>query len=300
MDLVHAVRYNANDRGDVASDRIQRDGLDRRPALRASDGRRGHHRHRLLRAATRPAHRGGTVEAAAGGQFILSRVEGSDGVAGRYRALRCDIDDQARLVGRDPAGITLVGIGKRQSAKTIAAAIEAGLSDLGESYAQEAQRKFPSLPPVRKHFVGHLQTNKVKTVVAIFDVVQSVDRTRAGIALSNAALEIGKELPVLLQLNVSPSERFGCPPGDAERLAETLKEQPGLRLEGVMAIGPLTADRDAILRAFELAAKTLARIGGSTLSIGMSGDWREAVRAGSTMVRIGESLFGSRPAKEVG
>ena len=66
-----------------------------------------------------------------------------------------------------------------------------------------------------------------------------------------------------------------------------------------MAIGPLTAERDAILRAFELAAKTLARIGGSTLSIGMSGDWREAVRSGSTMLRIGEALFGSRPAKEV-
>ncbi|MGA8327003.1 MAG: hypothetical protein WB757_13075, partial [Candidatus Cybelea sp.] len=78
-----------------------------------------------------------------------------------------------------------------------------------------------------------------------------------------------------------------------------LREQPCLHLEGIMAIGPLTGDRDAILRAFEVAAMTLARIGGSTLSIGMSGDWREAVRAGSTMVRIGEALFGSRPKKEV-
>jgi PLP dependent protein len=220
-------------------------------------------------------------------------------VAQRYRALRRAIDDEARACGRDPACVTLVGIGKSQPDAVIAAAIAAGLTDLGESYLQEARRKFPLLPPVRKHFVGHLQTNKARVIAAIFDMVQSVDRARAAEALSKAAIDAGKELPVLLQLNVSPGERFGCAPKQADRLAEMLREQPGLRLEGVMAIGPLTADRDAILRAFELAAKTLARVGGSTLSIGMSGDWREAVRAGATMLRIGEALFGSRPAKEV-
>ena len=212
----------------------------------------------------------------------------------RYRALRSAIDEEARRCGRDASGITLVGISKRQPAETVAAAIGAGLSDVGESYLQEARQKFPALPAVRKHFVGHLQTNKAKAVASEFDMVQSVDRAQAGTALSKGALEAGKELPVLLQLNVSPAERFGCPPAHADRLAETLRGQASLRLEGVMAIGPLTDDRDAILRAFELAAKTLARIGGSTLSIGMSGDWREAVRAGSTMLRIGEALFGQR------
>ncbi len=218
----------------------------------------------------------------------------AEGAGERYRALRRAIDDEARRCGRDPAGVTLVGIGKGQPVETIAAAIDAGLTDLGENYLQEARRKFASLPPVRKHFVGHLQTNKAKAVVDAFDVVQSVDRANAGAALAKAAVEAGKELPVLMQLNISPIERFGCPPAEAERLAEALREQPGLRLDGIMAIGPLGADRDAILRAFELAAMTLARIGGSTLSIGMSGDWREAVQAGSTMVRIGEALFGSR------
>lgn len=173
------------------------------------------------------------------------------------------------------------------------------MGDLGESYVQEALRKFPSLPPVRKHFVGHLQTNKANAVASAFDMVQSLDRAEAGAALARGARRAAKELPVLLQVNVSPVERFGCPPAQAERLAETLRCQAGLRLEGVMAIGPLTEDRDAILRAFELAAKTLDRIGGSTLSIGMSGDWREAVRAGSTMLRIGEALFGRRRSKEV-
>jgi PLP dependent protein len=212
----------------------------------------------------------------------------------RYRALCGAIDDELRRLGRDPGGVTLVGVGKRQSAETIARTIEAGLTDLGESYLQEALRKLPLLPAVRKHFIGHLQTNKAKAVAATFDLVQSVDRAEAGSALSRAAVELGKTLPVLLQLNVTPADRFGVPPDRAERLAELLRSQPGLRLEGVMAMGPLVADRDAILRAFELAAKTLERVGGTTLSIGMSGDWREALRAGSTMVRIGEALFGPR------
>jgi len=223
----------------------------------------------------------------------------SEGVAQRYRELRRAVDREAHACGRDPAGITLVGISKRQRIETIAAAIHAGLSDIGESYLQEASRKMPLLPPVRKHFVGHLQTNKAKAIAAEFDVVQSVDRAAAGVALSKAAVEAGKTLPVLLQINISPVERFGCPPAEAVELAEMLRGQPGLRLEGVMAIGPVTLDRDEILRAFELAAKTFACVGGSTLSVGMSGDWREALRAGSTMLRIGEALFGPRAAKEV-
>jgi hypothetical protein len=218
----------------------------------------------------------------------------TQGVPERLRALQRAIDEELRSDGRDPGGVTLVGVGKRQPAGAIVQAIEAGLTDLGESYLQEASRKFPLLPAVRKHFIGHLQTNKAKAIVATFDVVQSIDRAEAGAALSKAAVEQGRTLPVLLQLNVTPSERFGCRPDRAERLAETLRGQAGLRFEGVMAMGPLTSDRDAISRAFQLAAKTFASVGGSTLSIGMSGDWREALRAGSTMLRIGEALFGPR------
>jgi pyridoxal phosphate enzyme (YggS family) len=218
-------------------------------------------------------------------------------VAARYWALRAAIDDEARSLGREPRAVTLVGIGKGQQAAVLTAAIDAGLTDLGESYLQEARRKLSELPRVRKHFVGHVQTNKAKAIAASFDMVQSVDRERVGSALSKAALELGRTLPILLQLNISPVERFGCPPAKAQELAETLRGQPGLRLEGVMAIGPVTSERDAILRAFELAAKTLSRIGGSTLSIGMSGDWREALQAGSTMLRIGEALFGPRPGR---
>jgi pyridoxal phosphate enzyme (YggS family) len=185
---------------------------------------------------------------------------------------------------------------KRQPAEAIVQAVGAGVTAVAENYLQEARAKFEAIGglDVRKHYIGHVQTNKAKGIVAAFDVVQSVDRLDAAVALDRAARAQGKRLPVLLQLNISPADRFGCLPEDAPALAQAIRGLDGLTLEGLMAIGPVTDDRDAILRSFDLAAKTLGHIGGSTLSIGMSGDWREAVRAGSTMLRLGTALFGRR------
>ncbi|MEO6834789.1 MAG: YggS family pyridoxal phosphate-dependent enzyme [Candidatus Tumulicola sp.] len=215
-------------------------------------------------------------------------------VGERYAKLLAAIEGELRACGRAPGNVAVVGVGKKQPTALVQAAIGAGLADVGENYLQEARVKFPALPPVRKHFIGHLQTNKAKAIAELFDVVQSVDRPEAALALGKACQALGKPLAVLLQVNISPTQRFGCPPDQAERLAEVLRAQPDLRLDGVMAIGPATSDREAISRAFHLAAKTFGRVGGTTLSIGMSGDWREAVRAGSTMVRIGTALFGGR------
>jgi PLP dependent protein len=223
-----------------------------------------------------------------------SGTENIDDVGRKVRAVRQLVEDELRECSRAPGSVTIVGVSKKQPAEVVRSAIESGLADIGENYLQEAKAKFSGLPPVRKHFIGHLQTNKAKAVVELFDVVQSVDRIEAGEALAKACAGVGKVLPVLLQVNISPAERFGCPPQEAERLAEALRALPDLRLEGIMAIGPATDASDEISRAFELAAKTFARVGGSTLSIGMSGDWRQAVRAGSTMIRLGTALFGSR------
>jgi PLP dependent protein len=213
-----------------------------------------------------------------------------------YQSLLRAVDDELERFGRPRGAVTIVGVSKKQPVERIRAAIAGGLRDVGENYLQEARRKFEQLPPVRKHFIGHLQTNKAKAVAALFDVVQCVDRGEAALALAKAAQQLGKELAVLVQVNISPTERFGCPPGRAPALADLVRDQSGLRLEGIMAIGPLSEDRAEISRAFELAAKTFDRVGGSTLSIGMSGDWPLAVRAGSTMIRIGTALFGGRLA----
>ncbi len=209
-------------------------------------------------------------------------------------ALRSAIDDELLACGRAAGSVTVVGVAKRQPLDRVQAAIRAGLADVGENYLQEARSAFAALPPVRKHYIGHVQTNKAAAVAELFDVVQSVDSERAGLALARASERLGKRLAVLLQVNVSPVDRFGCAPDDAPGLAETLSSQASLQLEGLMAIGPQTESREEISRAFALATKTFDRIGGTTLSIGMSGDWREAVRAGSTMVRVGTALFCGR------
>jgi len=225
----------------------------------------------------------------------------------RLERLRAEVDAELAACGRHPGTVTVLGVSKKQPAHAIAEAVAAGLTDIGENYVQEAKEKFSVLRQdqhdkspeerVRTHFIGHVQTNKAKALVSLFDVVQSVDRAEAAGALGKAAEAAGHTLSVLIQLNISPSERFGCPPEDAERLAEAIRAYPSLALDGVMAIGPVTEDRTEIERAFGVAAKTFAAVGGSTLSIGMSGDWREAVRAGSTMVRIGTALFGERKVR---
>jgi PLP dependent protein len=225
----------------------------------------------------------------------------NDSIARRLQALRAQVDDELRVAGRAAGTVRIVGVSKKQPASSIVEAAAAGLDAVGENYVQEARAKFADSAladaALEKHFIGHVQTNKAKAIVETFDVVQSVDRTDAAHALRQAALRAGRVVPVLLQLNVSPAERFGCPPDRADALADAITAGPGLRLEGVMAIGPVGAARDEILRAFEVAAMTFDRIGGSTLSIGMSGDWREAVHAGSTMLRIGTALFGERKTR---
>ncbi len=215
-------------------------------------------------------------------------------VAARYARLVEEIAAELRACGREEESVTIVGVAKRQPLDRVREAIEAGLHDVAENRLQEAERAYPQLPPVRKHFIGRIQTNKAKGIAALFDLVQSVDRLDAGLALARAAAVAGRALPILIQVNVSGTERYGCPPEEAPTLAQRLRAESSLCVEGVMAMGPFDADRAAVAAAFETAAKTLARVGGNTLSIGMSNDWREAIRAGSTMVRIGTALFGER------
>jgi PLP dependent protein len=208
-------------------------------------------------------------------------------IAERYAQLRAAV----------PARVTIVAVTKFHPVEAVREAIAAGVTDIGENYLQEAQRKFSALAGVRKHFIGHVQTNKAKAIASTFDMVQSVDRADAAHALARAAASLEKRLPVLLQLNISPAERFGCPPADAPALADLIHALPSLDLQGVMAIGPITDDESAIARAFALAAQTHERIGGSVLSLGMSGDWRLAIEAGSTMIRVGSTIFGPRPTR---
>ncbi|HEY0382280.1 MAG TPA: YggS family pyridoxal phosphate-dependent enzyme [Candidatus Elarobacter sp.] len=215
-------------------------------------------------------------------------------VAERVAALRQRVDEVAVASGRERGSVSILAVTKAQPRDAVLAALGAGLTDVGENYLQEARAKYDGLPPCTKHFVGHVQTNKAKAIAKLFDVVQSVDRLDAGLALAKAARDAGRRLRVLVQVNVSPTERFGAEPADAPALAARLRDE-GLAVDGVMAIGPLDGDVDA---AFATAHAAFARVGGTTLSMGMSADWERAVRHGSTMVRLGTAIFGPRRTKE--
>jgi pyridoxal phosphate enzyme (YggS family) len=215
-------------------------------------------------------------------------------VAERVATLRARVDSAAVSAGRERGSVAILAVTKAQPREAVLAALGAGVRDVGENYVQEARAKYAGLPPATKHFIGHVQTNKAKSIVSLFDVVQSVDRLDAGLALAKAARDVGRSLRVLVQVNVSPAERFGAAPADAPRLAARLRDE-GLAVDGVMAIGPLDGDVDA---AFATARDAFERVGGSTLSLGMSDDWERAVLHGSTMVRLGTAVFGPRPAKE--
>jgi pyridoxal phosphate enzyme (YggS family) len=212
----------------------------------------------------------------------------------RVGALRDHVNRVAVAAGRPAGSVTILGVTKTHPREAVLAAASAGLTDIGENYLQEAREKFVDLPPLTKHFIGHVQTNKAKAIASLFDVVQSVDRLEAGLALEKAARALGRTIRVLVQVNVSPTERFGVAPADALRLATQLREG-GLEVDGVMAIGPLDGEIDA---AFATARETFEAIGGSTLSLGMSADWERAIRQGSTMIRIGTAIFGARPVQE--
>ena len=201
-----------------------------------------------------------------------------------------------------PAHVTIVAVSKFHPRSAVLEALQAGVRDFGENYVQEARPKFDGIDlphGARVHFIGHVQTNKAKPIAQTFGLVQSVDRASAASALSRAACDAGKTLPALLQVNISPAERFGCAPAEAEELAAQIRSLPGLQLEGVMAIGPLDVDNSAVRAAFRLASSVHQSIGGPILSIGMSGDWEIAVEEGATLIRIGTAIFGPRPARQV-
>ena len=228
----------------------------------------------------------------------------------RLAAVQERIARAAEGVRRDPAGILLLAVTKIFPAETIRNAYDLGLRDFGENYVQEFETKAPELKDLaaaRFHFVGHLQSNKSKLAVQYFDLVQSVDSEKLLNHLDRAAAELGKVLPVLLQINAgNDPAKFGADLADAPRLVEIALTKKNLRVDGLMTIAPLGATPDetaahaqrtfANLRLLrdDLAARFATPL--RELSMGMTADLALAVAAGSTMVRVGTALYGTREA----
>lgn len=207
--------------------------------------------------------------------------------------LHAELAAELIAVGREPGSARICAVSKFHPREAVQAAVAAGLTDFGESYAQEATAKLGGFPGITKHFIGHVQTNKAKLIAGGFDLIHSIDRMEAGLAVAKAMQALGRGVRVLVQVNISPTDRYGVPPREAATFATALRRLE-LDVDGVMAIGPMTNNREELRASFEEAARCFSEVGGSTFSLGMSGDWREAIAAGSTLIRIGTAIFGPR------
>jgi pyridoxal phosphate enzyme (YggS family) len=200
--------------------------------------------------------------------------------------------------------VTLVAVTKTHPAEVVRAAIGAGLSDVGENRVQELEGKVAEVGrrAVRWHLIGHLQRNKVKQALPLFDLIHSLDSLRLAQALSAAAVEAGTRVKALVEVNAAgEASKGGLPAASALEEVARMAELPGLELLGMMTMAPFTDDQAVIRGAFgrtrelwEEAGRSIAGFTARTLSMGMSNDYEIAVEEGATLVRVGSSLFGER------
>lgn len=198
----------------------------------------------------------------------------------------------------DPAGITVVGVTKTVSADNVALALKSGITDIGESRIQEAFAKFPllDLNGIKKHLIGHLQTNKAKRAVEIFDVIQSLDRIDLAREIDKHAKSFGKVQECLVEIKVSPEDtKFGLAPEEIEAFISSVELLKNIKVTGIMAMAPYFDDTELSRPYFKKAKQVFdsikTRAGISVLSMGMSGDFEVAIEEGANMVRIGGAIF---------
>lgn len=229
-------------------------------------------------------------------------------IAENIEGIRERILNAARRAGRDPRDISLMAVTKTVDAARIREAYDAGVRLFGENRVQEfADKSGPlrALPGFRCHMIGHLQGNKARTAVELFDGIESVDSLRLARRLSTAAQELGKSMLVLIEINIGgETSKSGFMAGSAE-LEELLQSAPNLALSigGLMAVPPFADDPEASRPYFrklremfeEIKARRLPGIDMQVLSMGMSHDFEVAIAEGATCVRVGSAIFGERP-----
>ena len=238
-------------------------------------------------------------------------------LAGRIAAIRARVAAAAERAGRAPETIQIVAVSKTMPPEAIIAAAAHGLTLFGENRVQEARDKITAVSAARLtgicwELIGHLQTNKAARAVELFTRVQSVDSVRLAEALAMRAHQIGRILPILLEVNVAGEvSKSGLAPAELVGAARAIAALPNLRPEGLMTIAPLVDDSEAVrpvfrqLRALREMLRSEVPLGSDSgdsgdggwpeLSMGMSDDFEVAIEEGATLVRIGRALFGERP-----
>ncbi|HEU5349861.1 MAG TPA: YggS family pyridoxal phosphate-dependent enzyme [Ktedonobacterales bacterium] len=235
-------------------------------------------------------------------------------LAHRIAAIQARVAAAAQRAGRAPDSVRIVAVSKTMPAEAVVAAAAHGLSLFGENRVQEAREKMAAvaaagLTDLRWELIGHLQTNKAARAVELFARVQSVDSLRLAEALEARAAQLGRVLPILLEVNVAgEASKSGLAPDEIVGVARAVAALPHLRPEGLMTVAPLVDDAEAVRPVFrqmralretlraEVPLQPASEDGGwSELSMGMTDDFEVAIEEGATLVRIGRALFGERP-----
>ena len=237
----------------------------------------------------------------------MPETKSYESIAANVAAVRETMQQAAQRAGRDVSEITLVAATKVQTDETVRAAIQAGITVCGENRVQElvAHLEDNAYEGARVHFIGHLQTNKVKFVVGKVDMIESIDSTRLMDAVEKQAAKLDIVQDILLEVNIGDEEsKGGAGIDEVLPLAQHALSCPHLRLRGLMCIPPATASEEENRGFFQetyqlfVDMKDKLEDNNSTidcLSMGMSGDYPLAIEGGSTMVRVGTALFGARP-----
>ncbi len=230
----------------------------------------------------------------------------STGIDQRLTEVRSRMAEAARRAGRKPEETQLVAVSKAHPPEALQEALEAGQALFGENRVQEARAKVPLVSSrARWHFIGHLQKNKVRQALPIFEMLHSIDSLELARDVQRMAGEDGQRPRVLLEVNVAgEGSKFGFKPAAIEAELETLiTETPRLEILGLMAIPPISPKAEdsrryfAALRTLRDRLQEKLRVGLPELSMGMSGDYEIAIEEGATLVRVGTAIFGERKGK---
>lgn len=221
----------------------------------------------------------------------------------RLEMIQARIRTACERAGRDPAEVRLLAVSKGQPAAAIIEAVGCGQVVFAESKVQEAKVKIPQCPGhLRWQMVGHLQTNKCRDAVELFEMIQSVDSLKLAAEINKRCEQAAKDMPILLEVNVAgESSKFGYSPERVLAELDELNALPRVAIHGLMTIAPYTTHPDRARPFFrklrELKDQCEDRLGAPLpeLSMGMSGDFEVAIEEGATMVRVGTALFGDRP-----
>jgi PLP dependent protein len=213
-------------------------------------------------------------------------------------------EEVKKIIGELPEGVTLIGVAKTRTPFEIMEAIDAGLTIVGENYVQEAEQAYSKIGSrVKWHMIGHLQKNKVKKAVSIFDMIETIDSMKLCSLVDKACQDLGKIMPVLIEINSGEEDqKTGVMPEPAIPLIKEISTLTNIRVMGLMTIGPFTSDPEALRpcfrktrEIFDLVKKEgINGVEMKYLSMGMSDSYKIAIEEGANLVRIGTRLFGAR------